>query len=109
MSIAGRICAAALAVAISSVATPSFAAERQSLPAEAMLLYYRAFPAAIPWGSHIAFAKCPAAIASPALWPKAPGEACAAMQMCANEAQLSDAEDKRLLAAIRQMPGCQDP
>ena len=66
------------------------------------------FPSTISWDAKDAYAKCESAIANTD-WPKAPGHACAAMHLCANEAVLSEPQTKALYGAIRKTQGCQEP
>lgn len=67
------------------------------------------FPSTISWDAKNAFAKCAGAIADPRIWPAAPGQACEAMYMCANEAPLSESQRKALYQRIGKTPGCQQP
>ena len=53
------------------------------------------FPATIAWDAKHAYAKCAGAIAGSVPWPGEPRAACAAMHMCANEAQLSQPQTAR--------------
>jgi hypothetical protein len=92
---------AAALIAVALVATGD-------LPLTAIYIVYQSFfPSTISWDSKSAYAKCDGAIADAASWPKAPGEACEAMHMCANEAQLSPAQLRSLAEAVQRTPGCE--
>jgi hypothetical protein len=67
------------------------------------------FPSMISWGDQDGYLKCPGAIADPAKWPSRPNAACLAMELCANEAPLSDDQRTALYAQIHKTPGCQEP
>lgn len=75
----------------------------------ALAIYQAAFPSSISWDGKSAYAKCPSAIADARHWPSTPREACAAMHLCANEAQLSESQGRLLSEAIRKTPGCDAP
>jgi hypothetical protein len=78
------------------------------LPLTAIYIVYQSFfPSTISWDGKLAYAKCDAAIADPASWPKATVKACEAMHMCANEAQLSPAQLRTLAEAVQRTPGCE--
>ena len=66
-------------------------------------------PQTIAWEAKNAWAKCEGAIAGSVAWPPEPANACAAMQMCANEAPLSPRQNEVLLSAIRGLPNCGEP
>jgi hypothetical protein len=67
------------------------------------------FPSTISWGDQDGYLKCPGAIADPAKWPSAANTACRAMELCANEAPLSDNQRTALYEQIHKTPGCQEP
>ena len=62
-------------------------------------------PRTVDWSRHDAFRQCSAAIAA---WP-ASTPPCQALHMCANEAQLSTAEQRTLAQMIASLPGCAAP
>jgi hypothetical protein len=66
-------------------------------------------PQAIGWKAKNAWAKCDGAIAGAVDWPSQPASACAATQMCANEATLTPEQRTSLLSATRRLPDCGDP
>src|SRR4051812_1311868 len=100
-----RIAVAGVALVAAVVAAFVYAG---GLPNFLALLVYLTFqPAsALSWDAKNAYVKCEGAIANPAQWPKAPAKACAAMHLCANEAQLSDRLARMLDAAVARTPGC---
>jgi hypothetical protein len=53
-----------------------------------------------------AFRQCQAAIAA---YPNTPAPPCATLHMCANEAQLSNDQRRKLMTMIRAQPGCAEP
>jgi hypothetical protein len=57
------------------------------------------------WGTPLEHMNCNAAIAGLVSWPS---DACQAMSMCANEENLSPAQDAQLLAAMKTK-GCAPP
>jgi hypothetical protein len=67
------------------------------------------FPAVISWDGKTAWRRCDSAIAGQTAWPSAPGAACAAMQLCANEAPLLEPQRRRLSQAMHDTPGCPEP
>ena len=67
------------------------------------------FPGSISWDGHTAWKRCTGAIAGRTSWPDSPRAACAAMQLCANEATLSSAEQKLLDQSIQATPKCEQP
>jgi len=66
-------------------------------------------PQTIRWQAKNAYAKCESAIAGIVAWPDNSALACAAMQMCANEAMLSSQQYDQLVATMRSVPGCGEP
>ena len=66
-------------------------------------------PQAIGWDAKNAWAKCDGAIGGTVDWPSTPALACAAMRMCANEADLSAEQRTSLLSAVHRLPDCGDP
>jgi hypothetical protein len=66
-------------------------------------------PQVIGWEAKNAWAKCDGAIGGTVDWPSKPTLACAAMHMCANEADLSAEQRTSLLSAVRRLPACGDP
>jgi hypothetical protein len=72
-------------------------------------VYQSLFPSSVTWDSHGAYVKCAGAIADASQWPALPAKACQAMHLCANEATLSEAQNRALAAQIRATPGCQQP
>jgi len=66
-------------------------------------------PARISWEGKTAWRRCDSAIAGETSWPSSPQAACAAMELCANEAPLSDDQRRRLAQLTRDTPGCQPP
>src|SRR5947209_11038989 len=71
-------------------------------------IFRAVFPSTIAWNEKDAYAKCDGAIANTD-WPKTPANACAAMNLCANEAVLSAPQTRALYEAIRKTPACQEP
>jgi hypothetical protein len=67
------------------------------------------FPSTIGWDAKNAYLKCEGAIADPAKWPPGARVACAAMNLCANEARLSEKQYDALLETMKKTPGCQAP
>jgi len=96
------LAAGGAALAIGVVATP-FPGMALRIATEEL------FPAVISWDGKTAWRRCDSAIAGQTSWPSSPGAACAAMQLCANEAPLSEAQRRRLYQAIRDTPGCPEP
>jgi hypothetical protein len=66
-------------------------------------------PQVIGWEAKNAWAKCDGAIGGTVGWPSKPALACAAMQMCANEATLTPEQRISLVSATRRLPDCSDP
>jgi hypothetical protein len=66
-------------------------------------------PQSISWDAKNAWTKCDGAIAGTVAWPGDPSLACAAIQMCANEANLNDEQRASLASAARRLPGCDAP
>src|SRR5436309_1899275 len=66
-------------------------------------------PQTIGWEAKNAWVKCDGAIAGSLSWPPEPGAACAAMDLCANEAKLSSEQYAALVAATRRVPHCGEP
>jgi hypothetical protein len=58
------------------------------------------------WQRHDSWRFCNAAIAE---YPKSPAPSCGALQMCANEGALSDAETKKLNEMIAHAKDCPTP
>ena len=58
------------------------------------------------WGRHDAYQFCNAAIRH---YPEKPAPPCEAMDMCANEGALSDAERAKLYDMIAKTKGCATP
>jgi hypothetical protein len=80
------------------------------LPAIFVRVVFESFePETISWEAKNAWAKCEGAIAGSVSWPPEPRLACAAMQMCANEATLRPEQYDRLVSEIRALPDCGDP
>jgi hypothetical protein len=69
----------------------------------------RAFPRQIDWDSKIAWAKCDGALSADIPWPRDTTRACAAMTMCANEAQLTADQRQKLSALAAALPECAPP
>jgi hypothetical protein len=91
---------AAVAVAASLAGVPRFIVTLGALALDSLS------PASMSWDHKSAYVKCDGAIADPALWPREPRTACAAMHMCANEAVLSEAQTKALARAALALKGC---
>src|SRR5260221_14566383 len=66
-------------------------------------------PRTIGWEAKNAWRKCDDAIAGTMDWPSKPALACAAMHMCANEANLTPGQRTSLTSASRRLPDCGDP
>jgi hypothetical protein len=66
-------------------------------------------PQVIGWEAKNAWAKCDGAIGGAVDWPSKPASACAAMHMCANEANLTAGQRTALVSAIRRLSDCSDP
>jgi hypothetical protein len=66
-------------------------------------------PQVIGWDAKNAWAKCDGAIGGTVDWPSKAALACAAMHMCANEADLSAEQRTSLRSAVRRLPDCGDP
>ena len=66
-------------------------------------------PQVISWEAKNAWSKCEDAIGGTIAWPSTPASACAAMHMCANEANLTTEQRTSLASAIRRLPECRDP
>ena len=66
-------------------------------------------PQVIGWDAKNAWAKCDGAIDGTVDWPSQPASACAAMNMCANEATLTTGQRTALISAIRRLADCGDP
>jgi hypothetical protein len=69
------------------------------------LLSQMAEPAAYSWQGKSAYARCPSGISGRSNWPQSKTQACEAMSLCANEAQLSE-EQRRKLGALEQEYRC---
>lgn len=67
------------------------------------------FPSRISWDGKTAWKRCESAIAGKTSWPNDPDAACAAMQLCANEAPLSEEQVDTLTQIMRDTPACQPP
>ena len=67
------------------------------------------FPSTISWEGKSAWKRCESAIAGRTTWPAAPDARCAAMHLCANEANLSEQQVDALTLAMREVPGCPPP
>lgn len=67
------------------------------------------FPETISWDAKNAWVKCEGAIAGSVSWPAQPGQACAAMHLCANEATLTSEQYAALVAKTRDVPRCGEP
>jgi len=64
-------------------------------------------PSTVGWDAKNAWVKCDGAIAETLAWPQAPGAACEAMHLCANEAPLTSDQQASLTAAMRRLSNCQ--
>lgn len=61
------------------------------------------------WEAKDAYRKCESAVSGAVQWPSHPQNACRAMHLCANEANLPAEQYGSLVAAIRRLPNCGDP
>jgi hypothetical protein len=52
---------------------------------------------------------CRVAVSGALSWPTNFEQACAAMRLCANEANLTPVEQHMLSRAIRELPDCAEP
>jgi len=66
-------------------------------------------PQTIGWDAKNAWQKCEDAIGGTIAWPSIPASACAAMHMCANEANLTSQQRTSLTSVARRLPDCGDP
>lgn len=101
-----------LAVAAGAAALALIAGLVTAFPLPALLvrLGLESFrPHAIAWEAKNAWQKCEAAIGGTMAWPATAASACAAMHMCANEANLTSEQRKSLASAAHRLPGCDEP
>jgi hypothetical protein len=99
----------AIAIAILVIAAGLLAAT----PVARAILYFLVWeplhPELIGWDSKSAWRRCDSAISGETAWPRKPPDACAAMRMCANEANLDEKRYKELVALTRRLDGCGEP
>jgi hypothetical protein len=101
-----------LALAGGVAALALFAALATAFPLPALLLRLALEslrPQVISWEAKNAWQKCEDAIGGAIAWPSTPASACAAMHMCANEAELTTEQRTSLVSAVRRLPDCGDP